>query len=268
MSWGYCCHNGPSTWKNIAEAANGTRQSPIDVNVAAAEFDSQLMDKPLKIDYSSAESNLLVNTGSSIQMKFSHRGPSLSGGPINGDHAVAQFHFHWGKSSDHGSEHTVDGGTYAAECHIVHFNKSKYADISEAVNQPDGLCVLGMFVKVGKEHDGLKDVISSIDKIVHKDQSVPWSCGFDPACLLPSNTSDYWTYPGSLTTPPCYESVTWIVFKEPIELSEEQMLKLRSMKSFEEGSEKPSDELQGQIIDNFRPPQPLHSRHVKASFMN
>ena len=33
----------------------------------------------------------------------------------------------------------------------------------------------------------------------------------------------YWTYEGSLTTPPLYESVTWIVFKEPIEMSDDQV---------------------------------------------
>lgn len=45
---------------------------------------------------------------------------------------------------------------------------------------------------------------------------------FNPRCLLPKNLN-YWTYPGSLTTPPLHESVTWIVLKEPIRVSEKQV---------------------------------------------
>ena len=42
-------------------------------------------------------------------------------------------------------------------------------------------------------------------------------------CLILENISDYWTYLGSLTTPPCSESVVWILFKDPIEISEDQV---------------------------------------------
>lgn len=45
---------------------------------------------------------------------------------------------------------------------------------------------------------------------------------FNPKCLLPSSLH-YWTYLGSLTTPPLHESVTWIVLKEPIAVSEKQV---------------------------------------------
>lgn len=45
---------------------------------------------------------------------------------------------------------------------------------------------------------------------------------FNPKCLLPSSLH-YWTYLGSLTTPPLHESVTWIVLKEPIVVSEKQV---------------------------------------------
>lgn len=46
---------------------------------------------------------------------------------------------------------------------------------------------------------------------------------FDPTMLLPS-TLDYWTYDGSLTTPPLLESVTWIVCKKSISVSSAQVL--------------------------------------------
>lgn len=49
---------------------------------------------------------------------------------------------------------------------------------------------------------------------------------FDPASLLPG-CLDYWTYDGSLTTPPLLESVTWIVCKEPISVSPGQVCLLR-----------------------------------------
>lgn len=48
---------------------------------------------------------------------------------------------------------------------------------------------------------------------------------FDPKNLLPS-TLRYWTYEGSLTTPPLCESVSWIVLRDPIAVSPAQVLNL------------------------------------------
>ena len=45
---------------------------------------------------------------------------------------------------------------------------------------------------------------------------------FDPSVLLPPSL-DYWAYSGSLTHPPLHESVTWIIFKETISASSEQV---------------------------------------------
>ena len=64
------------------------------------------------------------------------------------------MHAHWGKAGGGGSEHTVDGVQYAAELHIVHWN-TKYGDPSQAVDKPDGLAVLGMFLKEGESHGEL-----------------------------------------------------------------------------------------------------------------
>ena len=65
--------------------------------------------------------------------------------------------------------------------------------------------------------------------------------------FLPNNTADLWRYNGSLTTPPCSESVTWTVFTEPVMISENQVDELRSVRificlavRFSEGCEKKS----------------------------
>lgn len=45
---------------------------------------------------------------------------------------------------------------------------------------------------------------------------------FDPSCLFPA-CRDYWTYHGSFTTPPCEECIVWLLLKEPITVSSEQV---------------------------------------------
>ena len=92
----------------------------------------------------------------------------------------------------------------------------------------------------------------------------------DPAGFLPASKS-YWTYLGSLTTPPLYESVTWILFKQPVEISRSvsqpnimfilsslfsvQLKIMRDMKFGDSNSEN--------MRDNYRPVCPRHSRVVR-----
>lgn len=75
---------------------------------------------------------------------------------------------------------------------------------------------------MGKKHEELDKVVRLLPFIQHKNDKVTMSDPLDPCKLLPARTA-YWTYPGSLTTPPCTESVTWILFKEPVEVSAEQV---------------------------------------------
>ena len=41
--------------------------------------------------------------------------------------------------------------------------------------------------------------------------------------ILPANITKFFRYPGSLTTPGCFESVTWTVFKDPVKISQYQV---------------------------------------------
>lgn len=116
----------------------------------------------------------------------------------------------------------MDGESFAGELHLVHWDKSKYGSFTEAAGQPDGLAVLGVFLKVGKHHPEMDKIAQLLPFITHKGDRITLREAIDPAKLLPEDTT-YWTYLGSLTTPPFYESVIWIVFKHAIEVSEEQV---------------------------------------------
>lgn len=253
--WGYGPDNGPEHWYKDFPIAKGNRQSPIDIDTKAALHDPEL--KPLCVSYEGATSRRIINNGHAFNVEFddSQDKAVLKGGPLTDTYRLVQFHFHWGSSDGHGSEHTVDKKKYAAELHLVHWNTT-YGDFGKAVKQPDGLAVLGVFLKIGDAKPGLQKVIDALGSIKTKGKSATFS-GFDPQGLLPASL-DYWTYSGSLTTPPLLECVTWIVLREPISVSSEQMMKFRQLNFNGEGeSEKP-------MVDNWRPSQPLHGRQVRA----
>nr|XP_004656973.1 carbonic anhydrase 2 [Jaculus jaculus] len=255
--WGYGKHNGPEHWQKSFPIANGERQSPVNIDTRAAHHDPTL--KPLNINYEQAASRRILNNGHSFNVEFddSEDKAVLKDGPLKETYRLIQFHFHWGSSDDQGSEHTVDKVKYPAELHLVHWN-TKYGDFGKAVQQPDGLAVLGIFLKIGRNKPGLQKVLDALSSIKTKGKSADFP-NFDPCGLLPE-CLEYWTYPGSLTTPPLLECVTWIVLKEPITISSEQMMEFRKLNFNGEGE---PEEL---MVDNWRPAQPLKSRQIKASF--
>ncbi|GAA6071949.1 carbonic anhydrase 5A, mitochondrial isoform X1, partial [Tachysurus ichikawai] len=106
--------------------------------------------------------------------------------------------------------------------HLVHWNADKYTLFEEAVMEENGLAVIGVFLKVGKSHEGLQKLVDALPAVRHKDSVVEFN-KFDPSCLLPETMNKYWTYSGSLTTPPLTEAVTWIIMKQPIEVSHDQV---------------------------------------------
>jgi len=260
--WGYAKANGPATWEKQFPVAAGKLQSPVDIQTKNCTEDALLA--PIKVDYSKVEVGEVANTGASWKAQITGGTSSLTGGPLSSHFKLEQFHAHWGSKDSAGSEHTLDGQMYSAELHLVHWDCKKFKTFGEAAAAPKGLAVLGMFLKVGKKpHHELDKVIKLLKHIPYKGQNVNIGEFVDCAALLPANLS-YFTYDGSLTTPPCYESVNWIVFNQPIEVSQEQMATFRSLLCYAKGTPCPCDELKGKMVDNYRPPLPLHERKVRA----
>ncbi|XP_077503175.1 carbonic anhydrase 1-like isoform X5 [Amblyomma americanum] len=260
-AWGYSDADGPSNWAKRFPKAAGDNQSPIDIVRSDVQQDPFLTENPLRWTYTGLQCTSLLNTGSGWRVDVSAPGPNLRGGPLHNNYQMVQFHSHWGTCSETGSEHTVDGEHYAGELHLVHYNVEKYNKPSEAACSDKGLSVVAIFFKEGKPHHELKKITDCMSKVTFKGMKCPLEQDIDINSIIPANSS-YWTYEGSLTTPPCYESVTWIVFKEPIEVSREQFEAFRELMSYKEGGG-PQVATDGPILKNFRPPQPLNGRVVR-----
>ncbi|XP_054564600.1 carbonic anhydrase 13 isoform X2 [Eptesicus fuscus] len=226
LSWGYAEHNGPVHWNQLFPIADGDQQSPIEIKTKEAKFDSSL--RPLSITYDSSSAKIISNSGHSFSVDFDDTEDKsvLRGGPLTGRYRLRQFHLHWGSTDDHGSEHVVDGVRYAAE--------------------------------IGECNPQLKKITDILDSIKEKGKQTRFT-NFDPLWLLPPSW-DYWTYPGSLTVPPLLESVTWIILKQPISVSSQQLAAFRRLLCTPEGH------AAAFLLSNHRPPQPLKGRQVRASF--
>ncbi|XP_012667492.1 carbonic anhydrase 5A, mitochondrial [Otolemur garnettii] len=244
-------------WTGLVPMSGGSQQSPINIQGKDSVYDPRL--RPLQVSYTPTSCLHIWNTGYFFQVEFdSTEGSGISGGPLENHYRLQQFHFHWGAENEWGSEHTVDGQVYPAELHLVHWNSVKYRNYQEAVIGENGLAVIGVFLKLGAPHQALQKLVDILPEIKHKDARAAVG-PFDPSCLLPTSR-DYWTYTGSLTTPPLAESVTWMIQKQPIEVSPSQLSAFRRLLFTAVG------EKEKMMVNNYRPLQPLLNRKVRASF--
>jgi carbonic anhydrase len=163
--WGYCSHNGPDKWGELYPIANGSRQSPIDINSGECHRDNSLPSLPLKIEYD-VRGKIITNTGAGWRVDFDNGHSLLEGGPLSYRYKLEQFHCHWGKDETEGSEHTVNGNCYPMELHLVHWNCDKYESFMDAVDKEDGLAVLGIFYEVSRMRDDWMSIIFCVCVVV------------------------------------------------------------------------------------------------------
>jgi len=263
--WSYEGSTGPAHWGDYFEPAKGNLQSPINIKQAEAEFSSDLSKKPLTFSYDNACFKYIENTGSSFQVTGTpEAASSVTGGPVEHEYKFLQFHIHWGKKTKEGSEHTVDGDATEAELHIVNWNSTLYKTPAEAASSDknDGLIVLGIMLKLGEANSELNKIIPSLYEIPLKGQKVQLKDILEIQKLFPAGTN-YWTYQGSLTTPPCYQSVQWVLFKDAIDVSEEQLIAFRELNNCSDLSECCEG---SKIKHNYRPVCPSNNRKVFKSF--
>lgn len=257
--WNY---TDQASWSKMSGSqCSGTSQSPINLPpMVEMEYSENLKQFQFS-GYEAVVTNPVVtNNGHTIQVEFTNDA-SISAGDLGQTFKAAQFHFHWGSDNNKGSEHTYNGKSYPAELHIVHYN-TKYPSLTDAASKVDGLAVLGFFIAVGPIHNcnfgPVVNALTNVQPGVSQYSINTTATPFKLRHMLPMQLTDYYRYMGSLTTPPCSETVKWTVFRDLLYMSEEQLQMLRSVYY-----DTPKTL---QMVDNWRPPQPLNGRKVYISF--
>lgn len=191
--WSYGGATGPESWGRLdaanAVCATGSQESPVDID---RPIEARL--PPLGIEWPKPP-DTIANNGHTIQLDFA-AGNTLTLGDQR--YGLKQFHFH------HPSEHLVAGHRFAMEAHFVH----AAADGSVAV--------IGVFVVPGTGNAAFGKIVATMPG--DEAPPAPADPAIDATALLPPKRA-YYRYEGSLTTPPCTETVDWLLFVDPIEVT-------------------------------------------------
>lgn len=202
--WSYSGETGPTFWGHLDPAfsacASGQQQSPINIETAFM----QSLDR-LQIHYQPTKLSIL-NNGHTLQHTVD-TGNYLDIGPDR--YQLLQFHFH------SPSEEAIGGKRFAMDVHLVHKNEAGQ------------LAVLTVLLEQGrKDHPLFNTLWKSLP--TQDETRIFDKKTFSPAEILPSDLN-YWTFMGSLTTPPCTEGVRWLVLKTPVQLSKRQLDRFRKL---------------------------------------
>ncbi|XP_005732127.1 carbonic anhydrase 14 isoform X1 [Pundamilia nyererei] len=262
ITWTYSGLVGQSEWSEYFPDCGGTSQSPVDVMTTQAKYDPSLIPvTPLGYSQHGNQPFTMYNNGHTVVIEL----PEWMGlGGLPWFFTAIQMHLHWGNDgpSPGGSEHTINGLSADAELHVVHYNSELYPNMSAAMTQKDGLAVLGILIVTGEEtNPAFNNILNYLSRIRHADQKA-FIPAFDVQSLLPEDLGRYYRYNGSLTTPPCHQSVIWTLFHKRVQISVAQLLKLEKI-LYSSKAEEPDRML---LQDNYRATQPLNHRVIFTSF--
>lgn len=220
ITWSYEGDSSAAHWgaleTDFTLCDRGQQQSPIALQDAAAA------DIPNLVFHYHSSPVSLLNNGRTLQVTY-EPGSHIE---LEGDRFdLIQFHFH------HPAEHRLAGQDYPMELHLVHRNSA------------GAIAVIGIMIETGSQNTALDGVWNNLAPVYTP--LTETTARVDAAQLLPRVATSY-RYSGSLTTPPCSESVTWVVMDHPIQLSEAQISAFETL-----------------VPANARPRQALNGRQLQ-----
>ena len=172
---------------------------------------------------------IFYNTGYSVQVN-TEEGYLGSVAIGNDVYPLIQFHFH------SPSEHTFDGKHFDAELHFVNIREDGKA------------AVMTSLISVGAYNAEFQKVLDNVPSTSGQKNSTS-GVRLNPNLLLPKNRRQFFTYAGSLTTPPCAEGVNFYIFSQPITISSDQ---LAGLKRLYDNNNRETQPLNGRVLTSTK----------------
>jgi carbonic anhydrase len=221
--WSYGGHSGPAEWAAVnpeyATCKLGKHQSPIDIHGAKPA------DLPAIAFHYQPVPLAVVDNGHTIQVNYAPGSWIDVGGAR---YELVQFHFH------KPSEEKIDGRAHAMVTHLVHKNAQ------------GKLAVVAVLLDGGGTNATI-DAIWNHLPVEKEKEAIVSGVSVDASALLP-NDRGYYTFQGSLTTPPCSEDVTWLVLKSPLTIADAEIAQFGALYPM-----------------NARPTQPMNGRSTEET---
>ncbi|XP_055087411.1 receptor-type tyrosine-protein phosphatase zeta [Periophthalmus magnuspinnatus] len=225
VTWSYSGTLNQKIWVQRYPTCNSARQSPIDVDETFTQVRLQYQNLQLEgWERRISEGSTVRNNGTTVVIDVGGEF-FVSGGGLTDRFRVGRIAFHWGRcnATSEGSEHSLNGMKYPLEMQIYCYDDETFKNLDEAINSEGRIAALAVLFEVSlDENDNLTAVIDAVNSVTRFGKIEPIE-PFNLRSLLPNYTDKYYIYNGSLTAPPCSETVEWVIFKHTVPISEIQL---------------------------------------------
>lgn len=196
-AWSYEGETGPDHWSRLrsdyALCGKGSRQSPIDIRDGIG-----VVLDPIGFEYQSSSFSV-IDTGRTVQVNV---GAGNSIEVMGRRYVLERVEFR------RPAEERINGRVFDMGAHLIHKDTEGRT------------AVVAVLLDRGAEQPVIQTVWNNLP--LERGEELPARTGIDLSALLPSDRR-YYTYMGSMTTPPCKEGVLWMVMKSPVAVSSDQL---------------------------------------------
>lgn len=246
----------PREWGQEWTSCNGAKQSPVlllphkSIGISLPSLHFKHFSSPLA-------NPIVYNTGRTVRIKSSMPKPIIKGGIMTEEYIFEHAEFRWGRDDHSGSEHIIDGLSYAVEAQLLFRLRTPSSRVDCKICPPAYIGISTQFKTTRSRNQELASLVSSLSSVSYAMERAQISLPIRLGGFIPNDTENYYMYEGSRTTPPCLENVLWIVFRNPTHIGRDQVRLLRNLYAFSE--ESPCNK---HLVANMRPLQEIGKTRI------